>query len=324
MKLKAGVTREKKPTTRINGVLLATQTFTGIGTNVQTTPVDLGPGGTFTATIPLAAYTEGDYTVTVRGFDVLGNRSATNATVVLHLTPSLWFSTAGNTNPPGVTGTADDADIFHWTGSRFGRTIDASAGPYNLPASGGGNANVDGFSRVDATHFYLSFTGQVSVPGLGDVQDEDVVYWNNGTWQLFFDGSANGNGVSGFDLDAISVRGGRLYFSVDSNTAPPGVGGAGDDSDIYVWNPGATPRYTRVVVATSIGVPANANVDGFVWRSATDYLFSFSGDTTVSGLGATQDEDVVRRTGTVWSVYFDGTARGLTSNNLDVDAFDIP
>ncbi len=32
----------------------------------------------------------------------------------------------------------------------------------------------------------------------------------------------------------------------------------------------------------------------------------------------------MRRTGTVWSVYFDGTARGLTSNNLDVDAFDIP
>ena len=82
-----------------------------------------------------------------------------------------------------MTGTADDADIFHWSGSRFCRTLDASAGPYSLPASGGGNANVDGFSRVDATHFYLSFAGQVNVPGLGNVQDEDVVYWNNGTWQ---------------------------------------------------------------------------------------------------------------------------------------------
>ena len=72
--------------------------------------------------------------------------------------------------------------------------------------------------------------------------------------------------------------------------------------------------------------PANQtpNVDGFVWRSATDYLFSFSTNTTITGLGATQDEDVVRRTGGAWSVYFDGTAHGLTTTNLDVDAFDIP
>jgi len=25
-----------------------------------------------------------------------------------------------------------------------------------------------------------------------------------------------------------------------------------------------------------------------------------------------------------WSVYFDGTGKGLTSGNLDVDAFDLP
>jgi hypothetical protein len=28
--------------------------------------------------------------------------------------------------------------------------------------------------------------------------------------------------------------------------------------------------------------------------------------------------------GGAWSVYFDGTAHGLTANNLDVDAFDLP
>jgi hypothetical protein len=36
-------------TTRINGVTLATQTFNGIGTSVQSNPVNLGSGGTFTA-----------------------------------------------------------------------------------------------------------------------------------------------------------------------------------------------------------------------------------------------------------------------------------
>ena len=307
--------------TDVGSTVTRVEWFIGSGTPTAAT---VSPSGTFTATIPLGAYTEGDYTVTARGTDALGNRST--ATAVLHLTPKLWFSTAGSTNPPGVTGTADDADIFHWTGSRFGRTADVSVAPYGLPSG----ANVDGFSRVDATHFYLSFTGPVGVPGLGTVQDEDVVYWNNGTWQLFFDGSINGNGLGGttsttsFDLDAVSVVGGRLYFSTDNANLPSGAGGTGDDSDIYRWNPGVTPRYSRMVDATTVGVQASANVDGLVWRSSSDYLFSFSANTTLLGFGSAQDEDVVRRTGTAWSTYFDGTAAGLTANNQDIDAFDIP
>ena len=42
------------------------------------------------------------------------------------------------------------------------------------------------------------------------------------------------------------------------------------------------------------------------------------------GLGTVQDEDVVFRNGTAWSVYFDGTAHGLTTGALEVDAFDVP
>ena len=42
-------------------------------------------------------------------------------------TPPLYFSTSGNTNPPGVGGTADDADIYFWNGTAaFSRSIDAS------------------------------------------------------------------------------------------------------------------------------------------------------------------------------------------------------
>jgi hypothetical protein len=50
----------------------------------------------------------------------------------------------------------------------------------------------------------------------------------------------------------------------------------------------------------------------------------------VPGIGTVQDEDVVYYNAGTWSVYFDGTAVGLTSNNnttasnLDIDAFDLP
>ncbi|MDJ0323683.1 multicopper oxidase domain-containing protein [Cryobacterium sp. PH31-AA6] len=283
-------------------------TATGTGPWSLSTPIDVG------------SWSEGAYTLTVRARDAAGNWSA-NASTVLQVTAPLSFSTFGNTNPPGVLGTADDADIYDWSGTAFSRAIDVSAPPYNLP----GNANVDGFDRVDATHFYLSFTGQVNVPGLGNVQDEDVVFYNAGTWSLYFDGSVHGlGGNNNLDLDAISVVGTTLYFSTLGNSNPPGVGGAADDADIYGWNGTA---YSRVIDASAApySLPGNANVDGFVRLDDTHFYLSFSAtNTTVPVLGAVQDEDVVYFNAGRWSVFFDGTAHGLTADNLDVDAFDVP
>jgi hypothetical protein len=41
------------------------------------------------------------------------------------------------------------------------------------------------------------------VPGLGAVQEEDIVNYNNGIWSLVFDGTAAGLTASAQDLDAI-------------------------------------------------------------------------------------------------------------------------
>lgn len=64
---------------------------------------------------------------------------------------------------------------------------------------------MDGFVRVDATHFYLSFSTDVVVPGLGAVQDEDVVSFSAGTWSVFFDGTAHGLTASSLDIDAFDL-----------------------------------------------------------------------------------------------------------------------
>ena len=276
--------------------------------------------------IPLAvigALSNGNHTISVHAKDAAGNWS-TFATTILVINKSLYFSTAGTTNPPGVGGTADDADIYLWNGIAYSRVIDASTPPYSIPASGGNNANVDGFERVDLTHFYMSFSGTTSLPGIGTVQDEDVVYYNAGAWSLFFDGSVNGLTSNSFDLDAISIVGGTLYFSTDNGNTPPGAGGTGDDADIYRWNGGSS--YTRVVDASVLPspLPSGANVDGLVWIDITHFYLSFAADITITGPGAVQDEDVVYYSTGTWIVYFDGTAHGLTSNNLDIDAFDIP
>jgi FtsP/CotA-like multicopper oxidase with cupredoxin domain len=240
--------------------------------------------------------------------------------VYTFLTPPLYFSTSSSTNPPGVTGTADDADIYFWDGAVFSRSVDMTAITNPLP----GSANLDGFERVSATEFYVSFTGTVtiSLPGPDlTVQDEDVVYYNAGTWALYFDGTPAARGLSGSDLDAISIVGGILYFSTDDTDVPAGVSGSGDDADIYSWNGSS---FARVFDASALGWSGN-NVDGLEYVDATHLYLSYSPDSTnIPVLGIVQDEDVVYYDAGTWSVYFEGTAKGLTGSSLDVDAFDLP
>ena len=309
--------------------LCTTNTACGAGGNGTGIPM-LALDGAFNspteatyADIPLTTITtlsEGNHTIYVHGKDAAGSWGAASSTILV-ISRQLYFSTAGSTNPPGVGGTADDADIYFFNGGgSFSRSIDASGtGSLGLP----GGANVDGFSRVDATHFYMSFTGNVTIPVPGpdlSVADEDVVYYNAGTWSLFFDGSANG--IGGTDLDAISIVGSTLYFSTDDNDVMPGTSSPGDDADIYRWN--GPSSFTRMVDASAVGW-STANVDGLKWVDATHVYLSYSTDTNVPGIGAVQDEDVVYKNGSTWFVYFDGTAFGLgTSGNLDIDAFDLP
>ncbi|MET4705750.1 S8 family serine peptidase [Frigoribacterium sp. UYMn621] len=292
----------------------------GAGNGIPMTVTGTGPW-TVSSSIDVRSWQEGGYTLMVRVRDAAGNWSA-SASVLLQVQAALLFSTSGNSVVPGVGGTADDADIYNWNRTAFSRTIDATIAPYKLP----GTANVDGFDQVGPNQFYLSFTGQVNVPGIGNVEDEDVLFFNGTSWSMFFDGSTHGlGGNNDLDVDAISVSGSTLYFSVLGNALPPGVTGSADDADIYSWNGTA---YSRVIDASAApyNLPANANVDGFVRVDATHFYLSFSAaTTTVPGLGAVQDEDVLYYNAGTWSVYFDGTAHGLGSSSaLNIDAFDIP
>ena len=286
--------------------------------------VGSGPSpAALSTTINTSTMAESAPTIRVRVKDAAGNWSALSS-VTLTVTAPLYYSTTGNANPPGVTGTADDADIYAWSGTAHSRMIDLSAAPYNIPTS----ANVDSFVRVDATHFYVSFTANTTVPGIvGTVPDEDLVLYSAGTWSRWFDGSVHGLGTA-TNIGPMTIRDGTLYFATNNTGVPPGAGGTGDDADVYRWNASAPGNsYTRVFDASgpgSAGLPAAAALDGLVYLDATHLYLSFSADITVTGLGAVQDEDVVFRSGTAWSTYFDGTAHGLTSAALDVDAIDVP
>jgi hypothetical protein len=288
----------------------------GVGGGAAMTLSGTGPWN-LSATADISTLGSGSYTLSVRARDSSGTWGPTANTVLVvnRPFPGLFFSTTGNGAIPGVGGPFDDADIYSWDGAAYGRDFNASA--VGLP----GAADVDGYDRVDANHFYVSFGSNIAVPGLGVVQDEDVLYYDNGTWSVYFDGTAHGLTGAARDIDAITVNGGTLLFSTVGNVNPPGVGGTPDNADIYRWNGTA---FDRVWNASGNGISGSANVDGMVRLGANSMYLSFGGSTSLPGLGTVQDEDVVYFDGTSWSVYFDGSVHGLTSNSQDVDAFDVP
>ena len=102
-----------------------------------------------------------------------------------------------------MAGSPDNADVYSWDGASFARVWDATAS--GLPSG----ANVNGYARVDDTHFYLSFiSSNTTLPGLGTVQDEDVVFYDNGVWSVYFDGTSEGLTSGAHDLNGFDVGAG--------------------------------------------------------------------------------------------------------------------
>jgi hypothetical protein len=231
----------------------------------------------------------------------------------------LYLSTLGNSNPPGAGGTGDDADIYNWDDVAFSRVFDARVGTTGLP----GGADVDALAYVAADDFFVSFNAaNTNLPGLGNVQDEDVVHYDGTDWSMYFDGTAQGMTSGGHDIDAISIVDGVMYFSTLGNSSIPGLAGPFDDADIYSWD---GTIFGKAWDARDNGVPGSKDIDGLAWVSATDFNMSLTNGWNFPGTGGSQDEDVVHYDGTAWSVYFDGTAHGLGGvGGLDLDAIDVP
>lgn len=227
----------------------------------------------------------------------------------------LNFSTLG-TIPVGTILDGEDSDIYGWDGVAFSRLVDATA--IGMPA----NVNVDGLVVVSPTEFYISLTSNWDIPGPDTAQDEDVIHYNNGTWSVFFDGTAQGLTDGGADIDAFDIVGGTLYFSMVANINPPGVTGVPDDADIYSWD---GTSFARVWDASTNGIPLNADVDGLEFVDANHMYLTFNAnDTAVPGLNFVQDEDVVYFNNGNWAMYFDGTAQLLISGGQDLDAISLP
>lgn len=190
---------------------------------------------------------------------------------------------------------------------------------------------------------WLTFTTTTAVPGLGNVENEDIVAYNTGTgtWSLIFDGSDVG--LSGFIIDGVArLPSGEILYSVDAAGTITGLvggpsGGSVDDSDIIRFTPttlGTTTAGTHNFYfdGSDVGLTANdEDVDAISLTSTGGLVLSTLGAFGVTGVSG-QDEDLFVFTATSlgsvtagsFAMYFDGSDVGLSTNNSeDVDAAGI-
>lgn len=248
----------------------------------------------------------------------------------------LAFSTTANNAVPGILAPVDDADIYAWSGTAYARLFDGSGA--GLAAA----ANIDALKVVDYDTFYMSFAADApgtAVPGLGMVQDEDIVKYDAGTWSMFMDGSLAGIGLgqAGEDIDAFDLLpDGSIIISPRGAASVP-VLGAIASQDLARCVPSAPGpitacTWTMYFDGSDVGLTlATENIDGVTVSAGNIYL-STTGNFAVTGASG-QGKDVFRCNGPVtgpatsclgnFSMYFDGSVQGLPAT-MDLDAIDLP
>ena len=248
-------------------------------------------------------------------------------------TPSLYYSIGGGTTLPDGTRIAND-DIVEVGPNGPTRYFDGS--DVGISA-----LRTDAFAILDDGDLLMSFTASGTVPGVGTVDDSDIVRFTpttlgdatSGSFSLYFDGSDVGLTTSGEDIDALDVLSdGTIVVSTAGQTVVPGV--TPRDEDLMAFSPvqlGDTTAGTWSLYfdGSDAGVKSE-DIDGASVNGDTVSL-SFKSGWSVDGISGA-DEDVVDFAASdlgpatagsfVGPLLYDGSTGGLGST--DIDALHIP
>jgi len=179
-------------------------------------------------------------------------------------------------------------------------------------------ANSGAITDAVAVRYFPDVT---TVLGGQTFDDEDVV-------EDYLDGSVSQISLGAIPpaaaLTAYHVRaGGTQVVSFDTTVTLPG-GLVADPGDVVQTNFDGTAAYTMVFDASANGVPPGAMVDAiaFVNSIGGDILLSFDTTVALPGPITADDEDLVRKTGSSFTILFDGTAAGVPTG-LDLDGANL-
>jgi 6-phosphogluconolactonase (cycloisomerase 2 family) len=232
--------------------------------------------------------------------------------------------TNANEYPPVISsnGGGDTAAVSVPENQTAVTDVNATDGDLQTPTysiSGGPDAAL---FTVDGTSGVLTFVTAPNFEAPTDVGGNNV-----------YDVTVQASDGSLFDTQAIAVTvtdivegaGSPLYFSLVDLATVGGVTAGNEDVAFFDGT-----NFSLAFDGTDVGLMAS-RIDAFSWIDADSLLLSFEAAGTVPNAGAVDDSDVVRfdatslatTTAGTFSMYFDGSDVGLTTNAEDVDAVEL-
>jgi hypothetical protein len=204
----------------------------------------------------------------------------------------------------------------------------------NLPSTAALDGTVSDDGEPNPPGAVTTTWSQVSGPGTvtfgnANAVDTTASFSAAGTYTLRL--TADDGALSSSDDVVISVNppaaaGSPLYFSLlDAVT----VGGIAAENEDVLFFDGTS--FSLAFDGSDVGIAA-LRIDAFSWIAPMSLLLSFDAPGSVPGIaGTTDDSDIVRFNATslgsttvgTFSLYFDGSDVGLTTNAEDVDAVEL-
>lgn len=245
----------------------------------------------------------------------------------------LLISTLDNFAVPGLSGKDEDLARFDQGSSTWSLYFDGS----DVDLQDSSSEDVTG-AYVDPVSgaIYLSTAGAFAVTGASGEGNDIFVclpgsIGNNTTctYSFVWDGATYGYNVRDI-LDDIAIGAPVSPVINISLTNPGSVGGLSfQDEDIMAYEPALGVWY-RAFDGSDVGL-GSVNLDAFDYLTDGSLLLSVDAPTTLSGLGAVDDSDVLRfmpyslgeTTAGEFAMYVSGAAVELTDDAEDVDAIDL-
>jgi hypothetical protein len=241
----------------------------------------------------------------------------------------LYLSLASPADLGGVS--VGDEDVVFFDGSGFSLVFDGS----DVGVAG---FRIDGLARLDPDTLLLSFDVAGSVPGIGAVDDSDVVRFDatslgpstSGSFQLYFDGSDVGLIQASEDVDAIEVNAaGTITLSTEGPVDVPGISAL--DEDVLAFVPtslgsATAGTFSLYFQGSDVGLgEGSEDVDAVGFDPSGQPHLSASDGFAVPGVSG-EDEDVFVFAPTSLgpttsgsyspTLGFDGSTFGLDANDV--------
>ncbi len=212
--------------------------------------------------------------------------------------------------------------------------VDVLTGEWSLYMDGSdiglsGSKRLDGFHVRDDGAVLFSLAAPASLPGLGTVDDSDVLEFvptsvgaaTAGTLSLYFDGSLHGLTTAAEDVDAVGLdQNGNLLISV-LGTASAGFGSAADE-DVMVFDGSTLALFldgSEVGLGTSVEDVVGVSVDA----SGIVHLATVGNYAVPGATGSKTDAlqcipvDAAPITDCHWSTYWVGADHGFGAENVN-------